>query len=136
MFLAMLSLVCNQKQHWAYGFWQCNRVTAKTRPPPRCTAVTFSYKPAPQSPHTSHVKPVPSATLHVPTRNVSSEQTALKHNRSSLSPAADQLPSPTARQVRLDVAVQGLVTFFAVAVVVVSVAVDVLNALVDPRVRY
>jgi len=34
------------------------------------------------------------------------------------------------------VAVQGLVTFFAVAVVVVSVAVDVLNALVDPRVRY
>ncbi|MEO9323852.1 ABC transporter permease [Nocardioides sp. C4-1] len=34
------------------------------------------------------------------------------------------------------VAVQGLVTFFALAVVVVSVVVDVLNALVDPRVRY
>lgn len=34
------------------------------------------------------------------------------------------------------VAVQGLVTFFAVAVVIVSVVVDVLNALVDPRVRY
>lgn len=33
-------------------------------------------------------------------------------------------------------AVQGLVTFFALIVVVVSVLVDVLNALVDPRVRY
>ncbi|MBS43550.1 MAG: peptide ABC transporter permease [Nocardioides sp.] len=34
------------------------------------------------------------------------------------------------------IAVQGLVTFFALAVVLVSVAVDILNALVDPRVRY
>ena len=34
------------------------------------------------------------------------------------------------------VAVQGLVTFFAVVVVVVSVVVDIVNALVDPRVRY
>ncbi len=34
------------------------------------------------------------------------------------------------------VAVQGLVTFFAVIVVLVSVLVDVINALVDPRVRY
>jgi peptide/nickel transport system permease protein len=34
------------------------------------------------------------------------------------------------------VAVQGLVTFFALAVVLVSLVVDVLNALVDPRVRY
>ncbi|WP_370248509.1 ABC transporter permease [Nocardioides sp.] len=34
------------------------------------------------------------------------------------------------------VAVQGLVTFFALAIVVVSVLVDILNALVDPRVRY
>ncbi|MCB0906040.1 MAG: ABC transporter permease [Nocardioidaceae bacterium] len=33
-------------------------------------------------------------------------------------------------------AVQGLVTFFALVVVVVSVVVDVVNALVDPRVRY
>lgn len=33
-------------------------------------------------------------------------------------------------------AVQGLVTFFALIVVVVSVVVDVVNALVDPRVRY
>jgi peptide/nickel transport system permease protein len=33
-------------------------------------------------------------------------------------------------------AVQGLVTFFAVVVVIVSVFVDILNALVDPRVRY
>lgn len=33
-------------------------------------------------------------------------------------------------------AVQGLVTFFAVIVVVTSVIVDVVNALVDPRVRY
>jgi peptide/nickel transport system permease protein len=33
-------------------------------------------------------------------------------------------------------AVQGLVTFFAVVVVIVSLLVDVLNALVDPRVRY
>ena len=34
------------------------------------------------------------------------------------------------------VAVQGLVTFFAFIVVVVSVVVDIVNALVDPRVRY
>ncbi len=34
------------------------------------------------------------------------------------------------------IAVQGLVTFFAVIVVFVSVLVDILNAFVDPRVRY
>jgi peptide/nickel transport system permease protein len=34
------------------------------------------------------------------------------------------------------VAVQGLVTFFAIIVVLVSLLVDILNALVDPRVRY
>ena len=34
------------------------------------------------------------------------------------------------------IAVQGLVTFFAIVVVLVSLAVDILNALVDPRVRY
>jgi peptide/nickel transport system permease protein len=34
------------------------------------------------------------------------------------------------------VAVQGLVTFFALVVVIVLLVVDVLNALVDPRVRY
>jgi peptide/nickel transport system permease protein len=33
-------------------------------------------------------------------------------------------------------AVQGLVTFFGVVVVLVSLLVDILNALVDPRVRY
>ena len=33
-------------------------------------------------------------------------------------------------------AVQGLVTFFAVVVVVVSLLVDVINAAIDPRVRY
>jgi peptide/nickel transport system permease protein len=33
-------------------------------------------------------------------------------------------------------AVQGLVTFFAVVVVIVSLLVDILNALIDPRVRY
>jgi len=33
-------------------------------------------------------------------------------------------------------AVQGLVTFFAIAVVVVSLVVDIVNALIDPRVRY
>ncbi|MCA1983785.1 ABC transporter permease [Nocardioides nematodiphilus] len=33
-------------------------------------------------------------------------------------------------------AVQGIVTIFAIAVVVVSVVVDVVNALIDPRVRY
>jgi len=34
------------------------------------------------------------------------------------------------------IAIQGLVTFIAIVVVVVSIAVDILNALVDPRVRY
>ena len=34
------------------------------------------------------------------------------------------------------IAVQGLVTFFAIIVVLVSVIVDIVNALVDPRVRY
>jgi peptide/nickel transport system permease protein len=34
------------------------------------------------------------------------------------------------------VAVQGMVTFFAVIVVLVSVLVDIVNALIDPRVRY
>lgn len=34
------------------------------------------------------------------------------------------------------VAVQGIVTFFAVVVVVVSLLVDIVNALIDPRVRY
>ena len=33
-------------------------------------------------------------------------------------------------------AVQGLVTFFAVVVVVVSLLVDIVNAIIDPRVRY
>ncbi len=33
-------------------------------------------------------------------------------------------------------AVQGLVTFFAIVVVVVSLLVDIINAIVDPRVRY
>ncbi len=33
-------------------------------------------------------------------------------------------------------AVQGLITLFAVVVVVISVVVDVVNALIDPRVRY
>ena len=34
------------------------------------------------------------------------------------------------------IAVQGIVTFFALVVVIVSLVVDILNALVDPRVRY
>lgn len=34
------------------------------------------------------------------------------------------------------VAVQGIVTFFAVIVVLVSLLVDIINALIDPRVRY
>ena len=34
------------------------------------------------------------------------------------------------------IAVQGLVTFFAMVVVLVSLLVDIINALVDPRVRY
>jgi peptide/nickel transport system permease protein len=33
-------------------------------------------------------------------------------------------------------AVQGLVTFFAIVVVVVSLLVDIINAAVDPRIRY
>lgn len=33
-------------------------------------------------------------------------------------------------------AVQGIVTFFAIAVVLISVLIDVVNALIDPRVRY
>ena len=33
-------------------------------------------------------------------------------------------------------AVQGLVTFFAIVVVIVSVLVDIVNAMIDPRVRY
>jgi peptide/nickel transport system permease protein len=33
-------------------------------------------------------------------------------------------------------AVQGIVTFFGVIVVVISLAVDILNAIIDPRVRY
>jgi peptide/nickel transport system permease protein len=33
-------------------------------------------------------------------------------------------------------AVQGIITFFAIAVVVISVLVDIVNALIDPRVRY
>jgi peptide/nickel transport system permease protein len=34
------------------------------------------------------------------------------------------------------IGVQGLVTFFAVIVVVISLVVDIINALIDPRVRY
>lgn len=34
------------------------------------------------------------------------------------------------------IGVQGIVTFFAVVVVVISVIVDIVNALIDPRVRY
>ena len=33
-------------------------------------------------------------------------------------------------------AVQGIVTFFALVVVLVSLLVDIVNALIDPRVRY
>lgn len=33
-------------------------------------------------------------------------------------------------------AVQGIVTFFAIVVVVISLAIDIINALIDPRVRY
>jgi len=33
-------------------------------------------------------------------------------------------------------AVQGIVTFFAIAVVLISLLVDIVNALIDPRVRY
>lgn len=38
--------------------------------------------------------------------------------------------------VRDYIAVQGIITFFALVVVVMSVTVDVINALIDPRVRY
>ena len=34
------------------------------------------------------------------------------------------------------IAVQGLITFFAVVVVLISLLVDIINALIDPRVRY
>ena len=34
------------------------------------------------------------------------------------------------------VAVQGIVTFFALVVVLISLMVDIVNALIDPRVRY
>ena len=33
-------------------------------------------------------------------------------------------------------AVQGIITFFALAVVLISLLVDIVNALIDPRVRY
>jgi peptide/nickel transport system permease protein len=33
-------------------------------------------------------------------------------------------------------AVQGIVTFFAIVVVVVSLLVDIITAIIDPRVRY
>ena len=33
-------------------------------------------------------------------------------------------------------AVQGIVTFFAVIVIVVSLVIDIINGLIDPRVRY
>jgi len=39
-------------------------------------------------------------------------------------------------QARDFVAVQGIVTFFAIVVAVVSFLIDLINALVDPRVRY
>jgi peptide/nickel transport system permease protein len=32
--------------------------------------------------------------------------------------------------------VQGIITFFALAVVIISLLVDIVNALIDPRVRY
>ncbi len=34
------------------------------------------------------------------------------------------------------IAVQGIITIFALAVVIVSVLIDMVNAIVDPRVRY
>jgi peptide/nickel transport system permease protein len=39
-------------------------------------------------------------------------------------------------QARDYIGVQGIVTFFAVVVALISVAVDIVNALIDPRVRY
>ena len=34
------------------------------------------------------------------------------------------------------IGVQGLITFFALVVVVISLIIDIVNALIDPRVRY
>jgi peptide/nickel transport system permease protein len=34
------------------------------------------------------------------------------------------------------IAVQGIVTVFALAVVVISILIDIVNAFIDPRVRY
>jgi peptide/nickel transport system permease protein len=34
------------------------------------------------------------------------------------------------------VAVQGIITIFALAVVLISLLIDIFNALIDPRVRY
>ncbi|MPZ89472.1 MAG: ABC transporter permease subunit, partial [Nitriliruptorales bacterium] len=34
------------------------------------------------------------------------------------------------------VAVQGIVTFFAVVVIVISLLIDVISGLIDPRIRY
>ena len=34
------------------------------------------------------------------------------------------------------IGVQGLITFFALAVVVISLLIDIVNAMIDPRVRY
>ena len=34
------------------------------------------------------------------------------------------------------IGVQGLITFFALIVVVISLFIDIINALIDPRVRY
>jgi peptide/nickel transport system permease protein len=39
-------------------------------------------------------------------------------------------------EVRDYIAVQGIITFFALIVVVMSLVVDIVNALIDPRVRY
>ena len=34
------------------------------------------------------------------------------------------------------IGVQGLITFFALVVVVISLIIDIVNAMIDPRVRY
>ena len=34
------------------------------------------------------------------------------------------------------IAVQGIITIFAVAVVIISLLIDLINAFIDPRVRY
>ena len=39
-------------------------------------------------------------------------------------------------EVRDYIAVQGIITFFAIIVVITSVVIDVVIALIDPRVRY